>query len=178
MAILRVGPWGYWSGFGEVVLENEPADVTDINYTYWPVNCADTDWVSGAVWQQLIERTHALDEPFFGYPLRSLNIKGEGGVSYYDFVYVRHWFNYQATEDFDLTLTWDYQADGGDMTGFNYTDPYANIRPLGQSTVNLTTTGTQSGSHVFTFPAATFATAEVYVGGNGFDFYTLTTTLG
>lgn len=175
MAILRAGPWGDLTDS----FQNEPEDPTDINNSFYPVNCADKDWASGAVWQQIVVYDHYIEEPFPFYPLQKLVNQGEGATANYDMLSCRHWFCYQATADFDITLTWDYQPDYGDMIGMVYTDPYVEYIKLEDNIpVKTTTTASQTGSQSFTLPATTFARVEAFVGGAGPEFYTLTTTLG
>ena len=46
MAILRAGPWGNLSNSFQNVPSNTGAD----GLTFYPVNCAKTDWLSGQAW--------------------------------------------------------------------------------------------------------------------------------
>ena len=96
MAILRAGPWGNLDS----PHEDEPAvkdDQTDI----YPVNCARSDWPNQP-WR-LLGNANSDISIDTGTAALGSPIVAEGDI--YATVYLD--FNWQATQDFDVTLQWD-----------------------------------------------------------------------
>ena len=160
MAILRAGPWGNLSS----PHEDEPAvkdDQTDI----YPVNCARGNWPNQP-WRLLYNEnsdigintgTAALGSPIVA-----------DGVIY---ATVDLDFNWQATEDFDVTLQWDITSTSSSVfptlewqyNTIEGTGDYFFDTPLDSGTIDIT------------LPASTFGTFSAYADGidtNGVDVQT------
>lgn len=154
MPILRAGPWGNLNN----PHQDEPA-VKDDQTNIFPVNCAKVDWPNQP-WRLLYNKnndigistgTAALGSPIVG-----------NGVIYSG---VSLEFNWQATEDFEITLQWDI------------TSTQASLYPTLQwqyTTIEGTSdfffdTPADNGTIDITLPASTFGSFSANV--DGIDTY-------
>lgn len=152
MAILRAGPWGNLSS----PHEDEPA-VKDDQTNIYPVNCARGDWPNQP-WRLLYNKNSDINisagTAALGSPIAA------SGDTY---ATVSLDFNWQATEDFDVTLQWDITT----------SSPTGSIFPsLGWFWDTIEGTGdsffdtpSDSGSIDITLPASTFGTFSASVDG-------------
>jgi len=152
MAILRAGPWGNLNS----PHEDEPA-VKDDQTNIYPVNCARGNWPNQP-WRLLYNKNSDISISTGTAALGS-SIIAEGDI--YATVYFD--FNWQATEDFDVTFQWDITT----------TSPTGSIFPTLEWQYN-TIEGTgdyyfdtplDSGSIDITLPASTFGTVRAYIDG-------------
>ena len=156
MPILRAGPWGNLNS----PHEDEPA-VKDDQTNIYPVNCARSDWPNQP-WTLLYNKNSDISISTGTAALGS-SIIAEGDI--YATVYLD--FNWQATEDFDVTFQWDITT----------TSPTGSIYPTLEWQYN-TIEGTgdyyfdtplDSGSIDITLPASTFGTFRAYIDGTDTD---------
>ena len=152
--IWRTGPWGNSS----LAHENEPVvkdDQTDI----YPVNCAKVDWPNQP-WRLLYNKDSdiSLDT---GTAALGAPITASGDI--YATVYLD--FNWQATQDFDVTLQWDIttSSTSGSIFPTLYwlwdtiegTDDYYFDTPADNGTIDIT------------LPASTYGRFQAYADGLG-----------
>ena len=154
MAILRAGPWGRLGN----PHQDEPA-VKDDQTNIYPVNCARGDWPNQP-WRLLYQTnsditintgTAALGSPVVA-----------NGFVYAD---VSLDFNWQATEDFQVTFQWDISSSGV----LFYPSLQWYYGTIEGTTDYFFNTPSNSGSIDITLPASTFGYFQAYV--DGFDEY-------
>jgi len=152
MAILRAGPWGNLDS----PHEDEPAvkdDQTDI----YPVNCARSDWTNQP-WR-LLGNANSDISIDTGTAALGSPITAEGDI----YATVSLDFNWQATQDFDVTLQWDITTSNPDGSIFPSLEwQYNTIEGTGDYFFN---TPTDNGTIDITLPASTFGTFSAYVEG-------------
>ena len=156
MPILRAGPWGNLNN----PHVDEPA-VKDDQTNIYPVNCARGNWPNQP-WRLLYNKntdigintgTAALGSP----------VTADGVI--YATVYLD--FNWQATQDFDVTFQWDITSTSSGSSVYPTLEwQYNTIEGTGDYFFN---TPTDSGTIDITLPASTFGTFEAYV--DGIDTY-------
>ena len=150
MAILRAGPWGNLNN----PHEDEPA-VKDNQTNIYPVNCARGDWPDQP-WRLLYNRSTENTTDTGTAALGSL-IVGEDII----FAHVYFDFNWQATQDFDVTLQWDITSlQSGNPVYPTLVWDYYTIE--GTESYNFDTP-LDSGSIDITLPASTFGTFSASV---------------
>jgi len=150
MAILRAGPWGNLGS----PHEDEPA-VKDDQTNIYPVNCARGDWPNQP-WRLLYTKNSDIDIDVGTAALGSPIVAN--GFIYAD-VFMD--FNWQATEDFEITLQWDItstQASVYPTLEWQYTT----IEGTGDYFFN---TPADNGTIDITLPASTFGSFSAYVVG-------------
>ena len=150
MAILRAGPWG---NLGNPHQDVPP--VIDENTVIYPVNCARGDWPNqpwGLLYQTNSDITVSAGTAALGSPVVS------SGVVYAD-VFLD--FNWQATEDFQVTLQWDISSSG--VLVYPTLQWYYDT--IEGTTDSFFDTPTDSGSIDITLPASTFGYFQAYVDG-------------
>jgi len=145
MAILRAGPWGNLNS----PHEDEPA-VKDDQTNIYPVNCARSDWPNQP-WTLLYNKNSDISistgTAALGSPVTA------DGVIY---ATVDLDFNWQATEDFDVTLQWDMTStQSGSSIYPTLIWQYYTIEGTGEYVFD---TPSDSGSINITLPASTFGT--------------------
>ena len=154
MAILRAGPWGNLDS----PHEDEPAvkdDQTDI----YPVNCARSDWPNQP-WR-LLGNANSDISIDTGTAALGSPIVAEGDI--YATVYLD--FNWQATQDFDVTLQWDITSTSSSVFPALVWQYYT-IEGTEDYFFN---TPTDNGTIDITLPASTFGNFSAYV--DGIDTY-------
>ena len=113
MSILRVGPWGNPNEW----YKPEPFDTT-IDSSYYPINCALEDWPSQTwAWFATTDSGFVSTDPDYTYSKADL---GEVVSKTSDASLTRYTptvllvFCYQATEEFNVNLNWEFTGDTGD----------------------------------------------------------------
>ena len=154
MAILRAGPWGNLSSPHEdPIVDLNPGFPPYPNITIYPVNCAKGNWPNqdwGAI------ATTFTDDYYEEYFLRGLN----DTVTIYGFNgYINFDFCYQATQEFDIDITWLITATGTYLPDISWN--YNTIEGTNDSYFN---TPADSGTETVTLPASTLG---VFSGGVG-----------
>lgn len=174
MAILRAGPWGDNNDSFQDEPTDQPCSIiwgqppTCTIPNYYPVNCADKDWVNDK-WKALA-LSDGLD-PSYNFSTESSIVElGDSASAYSDLASVEFKFCYQATDDFSLTLHWSVPGFSQFETlGFNWS---YNILDGGANSGNVSNLA-GSGSSSIDFPAATFCEVSIRVAFGGFDLRTL-----
>ena len=171
MSILRVGPWGNLNEW----YKPEPSDTT-IDSIYYPINCALEDWPS-QTWAcfAVTESGFVSVDPDYTYSKADL---GEVVSKTSDNSLMRYTptvllqFCYQATDEFNVNLNWEFTGDTGDNFG-NLSWAYSTID--GDSDSYFNTPGV-SGTEIIVLPPATLGIVRAQVQGYLTDFDSTITT--
>ena len=150
MAILRAGPWGNLDS----PHEDEPA-VKEDQTNIFPVNCAKVDWPNQP-WKLLYTANSDITIETETAALGS-SIVSEGVI--YATVFIN--FNWQATEDFEITLQWDITS----SQGFAYPTLDWQITTIEGTSEYFFDTPAESGTMDITLPASIFGHFRASVDG-------------
>lgn len=151
MAILRAGPWGNLNN----PHQDEPA-VKDDQTNIFPVNCARGNWPNQP-WRLLYSTSSDITIETGTAALGS-PIVSEGVI--YATVFIN--FNWQATEDFEITLQWDITSNQSVYPTLDW--QYITIEGTGDYFFD---TPADNGDMDITLPASTFGHFRAYVDGLG-----------
>jgi hypothetical protein len=151
MAILRAGPWGNLNN----PHQDEPA-VKDDQTNIFPVNCARGNWTNQP-WRLLYKANSDIDITTGTAALGS-PIVANGDI----YATVLLYFNWQATQDFDVDLQWD-------ITSTDVGNVYPTLEwqwyTIEGTNDYLFDTPADVGTDTITLPASTFGTFWAYVDG-------------
>tara|TARA_R110001606_G_scaffold268561_1_gene417287 strand:- start:206 stop:742 length:537 start_codon:yes stop_codon:yes gene_type:complete len=171
MSILRVGPWGNLDEW----YKPEPFDTT-IDSIYYPINCALEDWPS-QTWAcfAITDVGFAAFDPEYIYSKADLgeviSRTDEAGQFGYTPTVVLV-FCYQATEEFNVNLNWEFT--GATSDNYPFLDwAYSTID--GDSGSYHNTPG-DSGTEIIVLPPATLGIVRAVVQGYLTDFTKTLTT--
>lgn len=188
MAILRYGPWASiipHATQGKYQNHDAPTGLPSvIPPTGYPVNCAKTDWASGAAWSSLSEVYSDFDPIYFYegpyYEEKPINTQISDTANIVAAL-CRFSFHYQATADFTMSMEWTCNPQLGfgswyygiislDDNGDKVTDDQFTQFGDGVST-------SYSGTETLNIPASTIGTVICYVDNFGSDYPGDTCTL-
>jgi hypothetical protein len=187
MAILRYGPWAdIIPHLTQGLYQNYDAPThlpSATSPTGLPVNCAKTDWASGAAWSSLATTSYFDPVYFFEAPYyeeKPINTQ-ISDTAYMTTSLCRFSFHYQATSDFTMSMEWTcnpqlfygswyYEIISLDSNGDKVTDQQFTTFGDGVST-------SYSGTETLNIPASTIGTVTCYVDNFGSDFTGDTCTL-
>lgn len=172
MAILRAGPWGSLNG----AHADRPTSFLSPASVY-PVNCAKTDWASGAIWEAFYAATsdfngvNAVES--YGAAELGDNITVTG-LNFYEVQTITFAFCYQATEDFDVSFNWFF----GGTADFGTSSLWWDYETIEGATDSYFNTPAHSGTETITLPASTFCQFSVNIQGYiASSTYTVTASL-
>ena len=187
MAILRYGPWANiipHSTQGLYQNYDAPTSLPSvIPPTGYPVNCAKTDWASGAAWSSLSEVYSDFDPIYFYegpyYEEKPINTQISDTANIVTAL-CRFSFHYQATADFTISMEWTCNSIG-------FGSWYYQIISLDENSDKVTdqqltqfgdgVTTSYSGTETLNIPASTIGTVTCFVDNFGSDYPGDTCTL-
>lgn len=188
MAILRYGPWAnliYHSTQGRYENLSAPTHLpSTISPTGYPVNCAKSDWASGAAWNSLsvvhsdVDYTFYEENPYYEEKPINTQISDTANLAIADCSF---YFHYQATADFTMSMEWTCNPQLG------YGSWYYQIISLDVNSDKVVFedfdefgdgfTTSYSGTETLNIPASTIGTVLCNVSNFGSDFPGDTCTL-